>query len=522
VSNGSTTSPRENGHVSSAELIELSPGLQQVYDTAPVGLAFLDTDCRYLMINHHLTEICGMSVEDHIGRTVRETVPQVAPQVEQIVHQIKDSGEPVIGIEINGQRLDGSNVDRVWITYWHPFKNANGEVIGINVAAEEITERKRADAERAAMQNRLQQLNELLAERVELQSEERERFWRLSQDLLLVAGADGTILDANPAWTTTLGWPVEELIGKIGALLIHPDDRARSLEELANLEMGRPSPHVENRIQCKDGSYRWLSWRAISDRSSIYAIARDVTNIRKSQEQLHMMRREHAHVAKQEAIDAMTASIAHEIRQPLGAIAANASAGLRWLKRVEPNLPETEAALSRIVRDTERLDRVITSTRAIFRKGPGAKRLIDVRSLIDEALTLTGRELEAAEVLAQTDVANDVSVFGDRVQLQQVLVNLIMNAIEAMSVVDDRKRILTVNATVEAQTATISLRDTGGGIKQENINRVFEPFFTTKSKGMGLGLSICRSIVEAHNGRLSVESRGFESIFHMTLATAKS
>jgi len=117
-----------------------SPGLQLIYETAPIGLAFLSTDCHYLMINQHLTEICGISVADHIGRSVREMVPQVAEQVEHIVQTIVRTGEPITGIEVNGQRPDGSNVERVWITYWHPLKNARGEVIGINVAAEEITE----------------------------------------------------------------------------------------------------------------------------------------------------------------------------------------------------------------------------------------------------------------------------------------------------------------------------------------------------------------------------------------------
>jgi PAS domain S-box-containing protein len=107
-----------------ADLMKASPGLQLVYETAPVGLAFLSTDCRYLMINQHLTEICGISIADHLGHTVREMVPQVAEQVEQIVQRIVQSGAPITGIEVNGQRADGSNVDRVWITYWHPLRIA--------------------------------------------------------------------------------------------------------------------------------------------------------------------------------------------------------------------------------------------------------------------------------------------------------------------------------------------------------------------------------------------------------------
>src|SRR6201993_5644282 len=123
-----------------------SPELQLIYETAPIGLAFLSTDCRYVMINQHFTEICGLPIANHIGRTVRETVPQVAEQVESIVQAILRTGESITGIEVNGQRPDGSNRDRVWITYWHPLKAEDGAILGINVAAEEITEQKRAKA----------------------------------------------------------------------------------------------------------------------------------------------------------------------------------------------------------------------------------------------------------------------------------------------------------------------------------------------------------------------------------------
>src|SRR5262245_26216848 len=131
------------------------PELRLIYDTAPVGLAFLTPDCRYMQINQRLTEICGMSVEDHIGRTVRETVPQVAEQVEKLVEAIIRTGEPITGIEVNGQRVDQSNAHHTWITSWHPSKNAEGQVVGINVVAEDITERKRAEAVLAASEKAL-------------------------------------------------------------------------------------------------------------------------------------------------------------------------------------------------------------------------------------------------------------------------------------------------------------------------------------------------------------------------------
>jgi PAS domain S-box-containing protein len=141
------------------------PHLQLIYETAPIGLAFLTPDCHYVYINKHLTEICGISIADHIGRSVRETVPQVADQVERIVQTIVRTGEPITGIEVNGQRPDGSNTDRVWITHWHPLKAPGGEVLGINVAAEEITDRKRAETNLAVSEKALRELNEILEQR---------------------------------------------------------------------------------------------------------------------------------------------------------------------------------------------------------------------------------------------------------------------------------------------------------------------------------------------------------------------
>lgn len=497
-----------------------SPALQLIYETAPIGLAFLSTDCRYVMINQHLTEICGISIADHIGRSVRETVPQVADQVEHIVQTILRTGEPLTGIEVNGQRPDGSNVDRVWITYWHPLKDRSGGVVGINVAAEEITERKRAEAELAARRERLLKLNETLAERVEKQAQERDRIWKLSQDLLVVSDSSGIILNVNPAWSTTLGWSRDDLVDKTGEWLVHPNDRERSRAERSKLAARGSTRHFENRMMCKDGSYRWLSWFAVSDQGLIYAAGRDVTNLRHAQQELDALRRQLGDASRQTALGVMTASIAHEIKQPLAAIELNANAGRLWLKGPDSNLVEAEAALDQIVQDVHQLSEVIDGIRSMFKQESGKRGLVDLRLLVGEVLALARGELETHRISLRNNMQDGLlGVMADRVQLQQVLLNLIMNAIEAMSSVTSRERRLTITSDMEQNAGvTLTVEDTGNGIDPAHFSRIFDPFFTTKSQGMGLGLSISRSIVEAHGGRLLASQRNpFGTAFCLTL-----
>jgi PAS domain S-box-containing protein len=497
-----------------------SAELQLIYKTAPIGLAFLSPDCRYVMINEHLTEICGLSIANHIGRSVRETVPQVADQVEHLVATILRSGEPITGVEVCGQRPDGSNRDRVWITYWHPFRDRGDKIVGINVAAEEITERKRAEAAIVASQERLSRLNAELEERVEAQAQERNRVWNVSQDLLVVSEVTGNIVNINPAWSTTLGWSTDELIGKSAEWLIHPHDRQRSQTALANLAAGRTAKHFENRLRCKDGSYRWLSWFAVADRGFLYASGRDISSLKEAQEQLHRLRRELADDSRRTSMGEMTASIAHEIKQPIAAILTSANAGSRWLNRATPNVSEARAAFDQIARAGARITEVIDGIRSMFGQSNAETCPVDVRVLINEVMALCQGELETHGITLRNELGDDLpQVIGTHVQLQQVILNLVTNAVEAMSATKDRDRYLVIGCRRDgSKSLIIAVEDTGMGIDPAHLDRIFEPFFTTKSKGMGLGLSICRSIVEAHGGTLVASpKKPFGTAFRLSL-----
>ena len=219
--------------------------------------------------------------------------------------------------------------------------------------------------------------------------------------------------------------------------------------------------------------------------------------------------------------DTISASIAHEVNQPLSAMVTHAAAGLRWLDRATPDLDEAKAAFKRIVVDGHRAGAVIASIRAIFKKDVGTRTSFDINELIGEALGLVRGELQMHRVSVQAEPNENLPwVKGDRVQLQQVLLNLITNAIESMAA-SDGARVLGVNSEVQSSSSVmVSVKDTGTGVDPKDIDRIFNPLFTTKSHGMGMGLSICRSIIEAHEGRLWVApNTPHGSVFHFILPT---
>src|SRR6266404_3930896 len=223
--------------------------------------------------------------------------------------------------------------------------------------------------------------------------------------------------------------------------------------------------------------------------------------------------------------DAVAATIAHEVKQPLSGMITNADAGLRWLDRSMPDLDEAKAALKQIVADGHRAGAVIGSIRAIFKKDTRNRTSLDINDLIGEALALTRGDLQRHRILVQAEPnAQLPQVRGDRIQLQQVLLNLITNAIESMAD-EDGPRILSVKCEVQDGGVMVSVADTGTGIGSQELERIFNPLFTTKSGGMGMGLSICRSIIEAHDGRLLVAPnapRGAVFQFILAAGTAAS
>jgi PAS domain S-box-containing protein len=283
------------------------PTLQLVYDTAPIGLALLSPDCRYLQINQRLTEICGISVEDHLGRTVRECVPALADAVEEIVRSIMVSGEPVIGIEVAGQRTDQPE-QRSWITYWHPLRGKDGDILGVNVAAEEITERKRAQAALQASERQFHTLADAIPQ------------------LVWMAHGDGTIFWFNGRWFEYTGLTDADAHYCDWRTLLSADTLSEMTQRWPqSLRDGKPL-ETELSLRGRDGRYRPFLTRIIPVRDSNSMIYMwigthiDISEQKQREEHIRFISHELSHRTKNllavvMAVANQTAQYAQDVKQ---------------------------------------------------------------------------------------------------------------------------------------------------------------------------------------------------------------
>jgi len=305
---------------------------------------------------------------------------------------------------------------------------------------------------------------------------------------------------------------------------VHPEDLPRIAEIFQrSIVTGTPF-HYELRLRHFDGEYRWFDNRCVPVRDDSgrivrwYMLGTDIEDRKQALAQLQQMQSDFAHINRVNMMGELAASLSHEIMQPIASARNNAHAAQNFLELQPPDLGEVSEALSGVVGDTDRAGDIIDRIRDHMKKTPPRKEHFDLNEAINEVIVLGRNAIIKNGVSVQTQLKGLLPIHGDRVQLQQVVMNLLLNAVEAMGSTEAGARELSISTDQNPRGVLVAVRDSGPGIDPSHLERVFDAFHTTKTSGMGMGLSICRSIIEAHGGRLwaqANEPRG--AIFQFTL-----
>ena len=349
--------------------------------------------------------------------------------------------------------------------------------------------------------------------------------------LVAILASHGEVESVNRQIVDYCGQPLEELKNWGTNGIVHREDLPQVVDVFTkSIASGIPY-HFEARLRRFDGEYRWFDVRGIpvrdaSDRvARWYSLLTDIEDRTRALMRLQQMQSDFAHMNRVSTMGELTASLSHEILHPIATARNNARAGMRFLEMNPPNLDEVKEALGCVVRDADRAKEIVGRVRAHIKKTPPRREPVDLNDAVREALVMVRSTLARNRISVNTDLMDTpISVQGDSVQLQQVIVNLILNAVEAMSSEEQGVKALSIR-TDQGQVDSgvlVQIQDSGPGIGSGNVERVFDPFYTTKNDGVGMGLSICRSIINAHGGQLwaaANEPRG--AVFQFTLPPAQ-
>ena len=372
-------------------------------------------------------------------------------------------------------------------TVGHPVLNASGDLVQFVGSTTDITERKRAE-----------QATRLLAAIVES-----------SHDAIVSKSLNGVITSWNKGAERLFGYAAEEAVGQNITLIIPPErlDEERTIIE--QLTRGERVDYFETVRMRKDGSLLDVSLTIspMKDASGRVVgaskLARDITERKRAEEALRQAQTDLAHASRLTPMGEFTASLAHEVKQPIAAVVTNANTCVLWITRDEPDLKEAREAASRIIKDAKRASEIINRVHLLFKKGTPQRELVDVNEVAREMIVLLGDETSRHSISVRTELAEDLpNVIGDRVQLQQVLMNLIVNGVDAMHDVDGPRELIIKSQPAKNNELLLSVSDTGVGLPRHQADQIFNAFFTTKTHGTGMGLRISRSIIESHGGRL--------------------
>jgi PAS domain S-box-containing protein len=495
---------------SEADLAKARQDLLLMIDTIPALAAHHGADGEIEFVNQNWRNYTGLTQDVWKDRGSL-THPDDRSRVEQAWRAALTAGEP-FETEQRLRKHDGEY-------RWHvlrrvPLRDENGGVIGWYGAGYDIEDRRHA---------------ETALRRSEAQLAEARRELELTIDSIPVMvstfEADGTRSFVNQTWQNYTGHTQREATGKglNTSLYYHPDD-AQTFDDAWRAAQARGEMmSVDVRTRRADGAYRWYTMRRAPRRDANgnivkwYSVGVDVEDqkiaeeaARKSQETLRAAQTALAHASRVATLGEISASIAHEVNQPLAAIVTNGQACLRFLRRETPDLNDVRGTVEWMVKDGNRAGEVIRRVRGLLKKADTEKVPFDVNDTIDEVAALLQHELTAQHAIPRLELAPGLPlVIGDRVQLQQVIINLVMNGIEAMQPITGRPHELVIRSYQdEAHQIVVAVTDSGAGIPAEIADRLFDAFFSTKPSGLGMGLSICRSIVEDHGGRLWATDNG--------------
>lgn len=328
---------------------------------------------------------------------------------------------------------------------------------------------------------------------------------------------DGSAEFQSRPWLEYTGLSPERARGWGWQDAIHPADAEQYVRRWLEIKTSRAPGEAEARFRRFDGQHRWFLVRAVplhDEQGNVlrwYGTSIDIDDRKRAQNALQNAEAALAHITRITTMGELTASIAHEVNQPLGAVINNANACISLLTNGATNLEEVREALAEIIEGADRASAVVARIRQLSRRVPCERIPLDLRDVVTDILTLARYEAATRHVEIRTDLpeGRQLLVIGDRVQLQQVLLNLVVNGMDAMNTTEESKRVVTIRGRSQTREgileASVSVHDAGSGLKPEEMDRLFEAFYTTKPQGMGMGLAISRSIIEAHGGRLWAE-----------------
>lgn len=497
-----------------AALVQSERRFREFVEQVQLVAVSLDRAGRITFCNDFFLALTGWQRAEVIGRDWFTTFipPEDRERVREAYERLLTHGVEAIQPHFENEILTHDRERRMISWDDVPMRDPEGRVIGVIGAGLDITERRQAEAElrrlNAELDRRVQERTRALRTEVE-QREEAERatdtFFTMAADLLCIAGADGYFRRLSDAWPRTLGWTMEELLATPFLDFVHPEDVARTVREMERLRVGYPALGFENRYRCRDGSYRLLQWTTTPVQGGLlYGVARDLTEHRQQEEAFRQLQAELLHATRLSTMGEMASHLAHELNQPLTAVANYIRGARRLIEAGGIVVPDLVIqTMDKAVAQALRAGEIIARLREFLRKGESEYVLADINRLVEKAARLGLVGVAARGTAVRFELSPDLpEVLVEPVPIQQVVLNLVKNAVEAMAGCD-RRELTIKTALADDGAIRVSVIDTGPGLPRAVAERLFSPYVTTKRDGMGLGLSICHSILKAHGGRIS-------------------